>query len=124
MCGRRSLTKLVWLEIRRSRPLTKLRKLFLEEHVGCRFGSVLALHLRFETRDLVLEQRDPLGEFAHRQQRKLLPHLMGDLLLRQIVRIDPRHRCRSLQSQMLMASSALVTRAGASSSSKTPARSA
>jgi len=68
--------------------------LFFEEAVGCLLRGALSGHLSFKPRNLVFEQADPLGKFAHRQKRQFLPDFVNDLLLWQFVRIDRGHERR------------------------------
>ncbi len=64
---------------------------FLKKRIGRRFRRALSRDFGLEPRDFVLEQTDPAGEFPDGQQRQVLADLVGDFLLRQVVRVDSGH---------------------------------
>ena len=66
-----------------TRDLLRLEKTVRRIPGGALFG-----HGDLEPLDFRSHQRDPLGKFLDRQQRKILPNLVGDLLSGLVVVLD------------------------------------
>src|SRR5216684_6053029 len=60
----------------------------LEKAVGGGFRGALLGHGHLQPLDFRRHQRDALGQFLDRQQRQILPDLMGDFLPRLVVVLD------------------------------------
>src|SRR4030095_6803534 len=67
----------------------------LEKAVGGVPGGALLGHGRLQPLDFGSHQRDALGKFLDRQQRQVLPDLMGDFLSWLVVVLD-RHAFSSV----------------------------
>src|SRR5439155_7345581 len=82
-----------WLCDARGKNLSHL--LGLENAVGGIPGGALFGHGRLQPLDFRSHQRDALGKFLDRQQRQVLPDLMGDFLSRSVVVLN-RHAFSSV----------------------------
>src|SRR5882757_9621319 len=66
-----------------------------EKAVSRVLGRALLGHRHLQPLDFRVHQRDALGEFLDRQQRQVLPDLMGDLFPRLVVVLNG-HACSSV----------------------------
>src|ERR1700756_5337559 len=66
--------------------------LFLEELIGRAQRSLLAGLVCLEPRNLLAQKPNALVELPDREQREVLPDLMGQLLFRPLVVVDRWHR--------------------------------
>src|ERR1700737_1267649 len=71
-----------------------IRRSRLEKAVSGVPGGALLAHGQLQPLDFRRHQRDALGQFLDRQQRQVLPDLVGDFLSRLVVVLD-RHALSS-----------------------------
>ena len=68
---------------------------FLKNWSAALREAPLAGDIRLQPRDLLFEEFDPLLQLPHREQRQILPDLVGDLFLRTVVVVEGWHRLAS-----------------------------